>query len=108
MHARMPPPRCCCCFCCNAAESGLTGKAAKLRSKALTEQLKALSRSQARGGLQPYRNSTVQAGSSSSSSSSSAFKGGWQQQQQQGGGMTAEQLQEQAAMEAELEQVRLV
>jgi hypothetical protein len=83
----------------------LTGKRAKLRSIALTEQLKALSRSQARGGLQPYR-SSLQPGSSSSSSS--VGPAGRQQQQQQGGvGMTAEQLQEQAAMEAELEEVRL-
>uniref|UniRef100_A0A383V6H0 Uncharacterized protein n=1 Tax=Tetradesmus obliquus TaxID=3088 RepID=A0A383V6H0_TETOB len=76
-------------------EAGLTGKRAKLRSKALTEQLKALSRSQARGGLQPYRNSAEQGSSLQQQ----------QQQQQPGGGMTAEQLQEQAEMEAELEQM---
>jgi hypothetical protein len=79
-----------------AAEAGLTGKAAKLRSKALTEQLKALSRSQARGGLQPYRHSSAAVGGAVHH----------QQQQQGGGAMTAEQQREQAEMEAELEQVR--
>jgi homoserine kinase len=75
--------------------AGLTGKAAKLGSRALTDKLKALSRSPAKGGLQPYRDPDTQGGVGQLSAAGRSHQV-----------MTAEQLQEQEEMEAELEQVR--
>eukprot|EP00879_Flechtneria_rotunda_P022518 GHRR01023769.1.p1 GENE.GHRR01023769.1~~GHRR01023769.1.p1 ORF type:complete len:393 (+),score=95.81 GHRR01023769.1:919-2097(+) len=73
--------------------AGLTGKAAKLKSQALTDRLKTLARSQARGGLQPYRTPAA------------VSVGGAAAAVKQQHAMTPEQLQEQAEMETELEQV---
>eukprot|EP00775_Hariotina_reticulata_P001372 gene1372-1714_t len=74
--------------------AGLTGKAAKLSSRALTDKLKALSRSPAKGGLQPYRDPDT-------GTAQLPHAGNIRDHQ----GMTAEQLQEQEEMEAELEQM---
>lgn len=89
--------------CPACAGAGLTGKHAKLRAIALTDKLKALSRSTAVGGLQPYRTPDAAIG---------------QQQQQEEArrrlaaaadhAMTQEQLQEQREMEADLEKVCVV
>lgn len=92
----------CCCCCC--ADSGLSGKVSKQQALALTEKLKALSRSTAAGGLQAYRDNAAAGGRGSRAGGQTV-----QQRQQpfnQDAAMTAEQLQEQREMDREREQVR--
>jgi hypothetical protein len=73
---------------------GLSGKVSKQQVLALTEKLRALDRSTAIGGLQPY-----------GQSSSSGGLAHWQQHTQSDVVMTAEQLQEQREMDEEYEKV---
>lgn len=77
---------------------GLSGKVSKQQALALTEKLKALSRSTAVGGLQPYRTHPA---AGAGASSSTAHK-------PQPELMTAEQLQEQQEMDTEMEQVSML
>lgn len=80
------------------SDVGLSGKVSKQQALALTEKLKALSRSTAVGGLQPYRTHTAAAGAGAGSSTAHRLQPEL---------MTAEQLQEQQEMDAEMEQVSL-
>jgi hypothetical protein len=75
----------------------------KQQALALTEKLKALSRSTAVGGLQPYRNAPAPA----AAAVAAAAVGGRQGRRSAAGeaGMTQEQLAEQREMDKELEQV---
>lgn len=93
------------CHTLGRADAGLTGRTAKLCTAALTDQLKALARSTARGGLQPYRDSGASTSSGSGGGLGPRPAAGAAAQGQQGS-MTPEQLAEQEEMERELEQVR--
>lgn len=86
LHAPAPAP---------AADAGLSGKVSKQQALALTDKLKALSRSTAVGGLQPYRSHDGAAG---------AAPAHWQKAQGDAA-MTAEQVQEQRELDKQMEQV---
>ncbi len=77
-----------------AADAGLSGKVSKQQALALTDKLKALSRSTAVGGLQPYRSHDAAAGGMAP----------WHKDQGDAA-MTAEQLQEQRELDTQMEQV---
>jgi hypothetical protein len=75
----------------------LSGKVSKQQALALTDKLKALSRSTAVGGLQPYR-------SHDGAAAAGAAPAHWQKAQGDAA-MTAEQVQEQRELDKQMEQV---